>query len=132
MANTTADKLTYLEETKAAIKDAIVSKSVTIPDGTTFRQYAGKIGEIPSIRTANIRVLKYSASEILVNYFKNGEEMILNVTETTDFKADIGSVIMASAEGNITFNGELESIQNSSYENLCIVLGDGSISAYMG
>lgn len=46
MANTTADKLTYLEETKAAIKDAIVSKEVAIPDGTTFRQYAGKIGEI--------------------------------------------------------------------------------------
>lgn len=46
MAGTTADKLAKLEETKAAIKDAIINKGVTIPDGTTFRQYAGKIGEI--------------------------------------------------------------------------------------
>lgn len=46
MANTTADKLTYLEDTKVAIKNAIVSKGVAIPDGTTFRQYAGKISEI--------------------------------------------------------------------------------------
>lgn len=52
MANTTSDKLTYLEETKAAIKDAIVSKGVTIPDGTTFRQYAEKIGKI-TIRVAD-------------------------------------------------------------------------------
>lgn len=43
---TTADKLEYLQGTKAAIKSAIVNKGVAVPDGTTFRGYAEKIGDI--------------------------------------------------------------------------------------
>ena len=43
---TTADKLEYLQGTKAAIKQAIVNKGVAVPDGTTFRAYAEKIGDI--------------------------------------------------------------------------------------
>ena len=43
---TTADKLEYLQGTKAAIKQAIVNKGVAVPDGTTFRGYAEKIGDI--------------------------------------------------------------------------------------
>ena len=43
---TISDKLTYLQGTKSAIKDAIVAKGVTVPTGTTFRDYATKIGEI--------------------------------------------------------------------------------------
>lgn len=43
---TTADKLEYLQGTKAAIKSAIVAKGVDVPDGTTFRDYATKISAI--------------------------------------------------------------------------------------
>ena len=43
---TTSDKLLYLQDTKSAIKDAIVAKGVTVPTGTTFREYATKIGDI--------------------------------------------------------------------------------------
>lgn len=43
---TTADKLAYLEGTKAAIRDAIAARGVDVPEGTPFRGYAGKIGEI--------------------------------------------------------------------------------------
>lgn len=43
---TTADKLEYLQGTKAAIKQAIVNKGVAVPDGTTFRGYADKIADI--------------------------------------------------------------------------------------
>ena len=43
---TISDKLTYLQGTKSAIKNAIVAKGVDIPTGTTFRDYATKIGEI--------------------------------------------------------------------------------------
>lgn len=46
MMGTTADKLEYLQGTKAAIKQAIVNKGVAVPDGTTFRGYAEKIGDI--------------------------------------------------------------------------------------
>lgn len=43
---TTAEKLAYLADTKTAIKDAIVAKGVEVPDGTTFRGYAGLISGI--------------------------------------------------------------------------------------
>lgn len=43
---TTADKLAYLQGTKAAIKSAIINKGVAVPDGTTFRAYADKIADI--------------------------------------------------------------------------------------
>ena len=42
----TADKLIYANGTKVAIRDAIVAKGVAVPEETTFRQYATKIGEI--------------------------------------------------------------------------------------
>lgn len=42
----TASKLLYLQDTKSAIKDAIVAKGVSVPTGTAFRDYATKIGEI--------------------------------------------------------------------------------------
>ena len=43
---TVSDKLTYLQGTKSAIKDAIVAKGVSVPTGTTFRDYALKIRDI--------------------------------------------------------------------------------------
>lgn len=46
---TTADKLAYLIGTKTAIKNAIVAKGVAVPDGTTFRAYAEKIGSIVKV-----------------------------------------------------------------------------------
>ena len=45
---TTAEKLAYLADTKTDIKNAIVAKGVDVPEGTTFRQYAEKIGDIVS------------------------------------------------------------------------------------
>lgn len=46
---TTADKLAYLNDTKTAIKNAIVAKGVAVPDGTTFRAYADKIADIQDV-----------------------------------------------------------------------------------
>lgn len=43
---TTADKLAYLNDTKTAIKNAIVAKGVDVPGGTTFREYATLISAI--------------------------------------------------------------------------------------
>lgn len=43
---TVSDKLTYLQGTKSAIKNAIEAKGVDVPTGTTFREYATKIGNI--------------------------------------------------------------------------------------
>lgn len=43
---TIADKLAYLGQTKAEIRDAIVSKGVTVTAETAFREYADRIKEI--------------------------------------------------------------------------------------
>ena len=40
---TIADKLTYLSDTKAAIRNAIAEKGVAVTDADTFRSYADKI-----------------------------------------------------------------------------------------
>lgn len=40
------NKLNYLKETKAIIKNAITEKGVTVSDTDTFRSYANKIGSI--------------------------------------------------------------------------------------
>lgn len=44
--STTAEKLAYLSETKAQIRDAIVAKGVEVPETTVFRDYKDKIGAI--------------------------------------------------------------------------------------
>lgn len=41
-----ADKLTYLQETKTAIKNAIVSKGIQVSDADSFRSYANKIDSL--------------------------------------------------------------------------------------
>ena len=43
---TTAEKLTYLNETKTAIKNAIIAKGVSVTDNDSFRSYANKIASI--------------------------------------------------------------------------------------
>lgn len=43
---TIPDKLDSINVTKQAIRQAIVDKGVEVPEGTTFYEYAGKIGEI--------------------------------------------------------------------------------------
>lgn len=45
---TIAEKLTYLNDTKTAIKNAVVAKGVSVSDTDTFRSYADKIGQIES------------------------------------------------------------------------------------
>ncbi len=45
---TTAEKLVYLEETKADIRAALVEKGMDVPESMPFREYAEKIREISS------------------------------------------------------------------------------------
>ena len=43
---TVSDKLSYLDQTKEAIKEAIINKGVDVSENDTFRSYAEKIGDI--------------------------------------------------------------------------------------
>jgi hypothetical protein len=54
---TTAEKLVYLGQTKADIRNAIIAKGVTVPTDTTFRNYATKISEIET----NQKLVDYAA-----------------------------------------------------------------------
>lgn len=47
-----ASKLLYLHNTKKEIKSAIEEKDVSVPNGTTFREYANKVLEIDTGSTA--------------------------------------------------------------------------------
>lgn len=53
---TIADKLSYLMGTKAAIKQALLDKGITVSDSDTFRSYASKIDTIvtPSLTTLGV------------------------------------------------------------------------------
>lgn len=68
---TTTEKLTYLQGTKDAIKDAIVAKGVEVPEGTTFRGYAEKVGEIQTgaqIETVKVTIEAYGIGSGPVYY----------------------------------------------------------------
>lgn len=56
---TTACKLAAANDARLLIRNAIINKGVTIPDGTTFRQYAGKIGEITVQQSDGGKVVDY-------------------------------------------------------------------------
>ena len=56
MANTIADKLTYLSGTKDAIKQAIIGKGVEVSDTDTFRSYADKITSIQTGGSGTVNI----------------------------------------------------------------------------
>lgn len=65
---TIAEKLTYLEGTKSAIKDAIIAKGVEVTDTDTFRSYAEKIESIEAGGSCVDRVIgfdNYTPDEFL-------------------------------------------------------------------
>lgn len=49
MNKATENKLAYLQETKSAIKDALVSKGQAVGDTDTFRSYAEKVLAIKDV-----------------------------------------------------------------------------------
>lgn len=55
---TIADKLAYLNDTKTAIKNAIVAKGVAVPDGSAFREYAAKISDIQDVASLPTQATK--------------------------------------------------------------------------
>lgn len=61
---TITDKLTYLDGTKTAIKEAIVSKGVSVSDTDTFRSYADKISSI-KYRPRFISFMEYTGVDLI-------------------------------------------------------------------
>lgn len=97
---TTAEKLEYLNATKAAIKDAIVAKGVDVPDSTTFRQYAEKVQQISGGPKQAIMssCLKFENGILSINEaVAPGFDSFTQITLTGYFKDDsgiLGGIIM--------------------------------------
>ena len=54
---TIADKLSYLNATKTAIKNAIIAKGGTVGNNDTFRDYADDITNIVAADTTQLKTL---------------------------------------------------------------------------
>lgn len=144
---TIAEKLTHLEDTKTAIKQAIIDKGVQVADDTPFRNYADKIGEIsgggePVEKTkfgASVDtwlgdvdengVLQQSTAQTALNFAgvkEIGDYGLRNafVNNTHITSADFSSVTKISANGLYNaFNGS--SLSSIIFSSLTTI-GDGA------
>ena len=88
---TTQELLTQLNNTKQAIKAAIVNKGVAM-DGVPFTEYASKIGEIetgggggePTTGAYFVKVIDYDGTVLLESRGNNGDKVILPTPPTHD------------------------------------------------
>lgn len=87
MANTISDKLTYLEGTKSAIKNAIVAKGVAVSDSDTFRSYASKIGQISGGGGGKVHLNDYG---LKLAYSETTNAQLNQIT--FDFPEDISTI----------------------------------------
>lgn len=62
---TTADKLVYLEETKADIRAALVEKGLDVPENTPFREYGDLIRGISGDSLATVGDVKFTVRKDL-------------------------------------------------------------------
>lgn len=100
---TTTEKLLYLQETKDAIKNAIIKKGIEIPEGTFFREYAEKINSIVSNKNIQANV-SYEFGEII--YIKDQKvlkENLVNCTERGYIEIDIPSIFILYGNYKGTF-----------------------------
>ena len=88
MAGTSADKLSYLRETKRLIRVALLTKGVDVPESTPFRQYAGKVADIQSggqgggLDTQDCTLYVHNLHmEDASLYYNNGESISLPTTQ---------------------------------------------------
>lgn len=78
------EKLADIQTTKTAIREAIVAKGVEVPEGTTFRAYAEKIGEISgggSVETCNTTVATMIRDTHIVAFLDSNGELDLSSVE---------------------------------------------------
>lgn len=124
---TTTEKLTYLQGTKDAIKNAIVAKGVAVSEGTTFRGYAEKIGEIqPKLKTVQYwfwGLQNYNAVAVGTEGTLETKELQIKYARDKLFAAINTLVILYIKNGaglDIKFNGDqpIYQVKNNNNEIL--------------
>ena len=129
---TISEKLTYLEETKELIKQAIVDKGVEVNDTDTFRSYADKISEIEGggggetvtfapttltfqdntdlvdIDLSSIDGSRLTSGASMFNYCKNLERVVLpelpNITTMLSMFGNCNKLVSITNLDKIDFN----------------------------
>lgn len=102
---TVSDKLSYLSETKSAIKNSIIQKGIDITDNDTFRSYSDKILEIKSEKVPSEKYVTF--------YNYDGTE----VSKVRVKDLPLSALPEAPANENLTFqswNWSLEDINSTS------------------
>ena len=93
---TIAEKLSYLNDTKIAIKNAIVNKGVAVADTDTFRSYADKINSIPQGTSGG------NFEKMYVTQTINGNTCTLSITSSgSESNAKIVGQIVSGAGGKL-------------------------------
>lgn len=135
-SGTISTQLDTLDGTKTAIRDAIVAKGVDIPEGTVFRDYASKIGEVRSggfSDTATISLITpYGYSNREINYI---DESFAKVSNTSDSEIQIPVPqivyirLAGSRETSHKSSGNAETLLSSLVDGVYYVYGDATFTA---
>lgn len=136
MANTTADKLDYLNGTKEQLKTNLIEKGVTVVDGTTFRQMAESVINIKSQQSAKVSVEFYDVtSQQSIVYIDTDGDFSRNITnsnfELATLTPGIIFVNRTSENVSIVVNGDAQNkITSNKLYDVIYIFGDCSVSFY--
>lgn len=131
---TTADKLSYLEATKTAIRDAIIAKGVDVPEGTTFRQYAEKVGEIGSGCSKSV-IDNTNYNEIRFVYAVSSDGSAIKIEKKREYEVlSPGIAYMEFGAAPPSISGDFELLEHgetTSGEQFFVIYFYGNISLMM-
>lgn len=96
---TIADKLSHLAETKSQIKAAIEAKGVEIPEGTSFREYAPLIGDIPTGGELNIAFGDTAPEDTSKLWVKTDSKNDISIFSSNEFAEEECPALPFKAEG---------------------------------
>lgn len=113
---TIAEKLTYLNGTKTAIKNAIINKGVSVSDTDTFRSYASKIESMQTGGGVDVSDTTATASDV-----KYGK-----VFHLSDGNRAVGTVGTFTAQ-EVTYNRTLNTNGKIVDGDIVINIGGGDI-----
>ena len=103
MANTTADKLEYLGETKTAIKNALIEKGAPVNDETVFRAYASKIA---ALKSGTINTVDVISAEGNLEAYSRDDALGLSIDERNVSARVVGGDIVIEIQANVS-NGNV-------------------------
>lgn len=122
---TLEDKLSYAYDTKIAIHDAIVAKGIDIPEGTVFRDYAAKIGEIESGGSVQLVSGTVTTGRGAVSvYYTDGSSTLKDQVVDGTINVEINTLIYVWSDFGHTVGGNAVNAPGSVY----FVTGDFTVA----